>query len=193
MNKYKITSIFLLILGILGTLIVLSKIPENERNLITYISVIGTFASVFGLLIAYLQIIALKNTSKSIQTAVSDSTHRLNTLLSVSDLAKSKKLIEEIQLMLQHDNFSGSLIRLKDLKETLIQTKYNVDLRKLTSSKEYKTIIINTGIDINTVSDYNLEIKDKINKGLIIDNLENTRTKIIEFENELKYNNHDTQ
>lgn len=191
--KYKSISILFLIIGILGVVIVLLIIPKESRILLNYISVIGTFASVFGLLIAYFQILSLKSTSKSIELAVENSTHRLNTLLSVSELAKSKKLIEEIQIMLEHDSYGASLIRLKDLKELLIQNKFNVDLQKPTNTKEYKTIIINTGIDINVVGDYVYKVKDKINKVEIIRNLEITRTKIIEFENELKYNNHDTK
>lgn len=193
MKYYKTISIFLLIIGVLGAIIVLLVIPKESQTILNYTSVIGTFASVFGLLIAYLQILALKNTSKSIESAVDNSIYRLNTLLSVSELAKSKKLIEEIQIMLQHDSFEAALIRLKDLKELLIQTKYNVDLQKLTNAKEYKYIIINTGIDINTISDFIFKVKDKISKIEIINNLEVTRTKIIEFENELKYNNHDTR
>jgi hypothetical protein len=191
--KYRQISILFFIIGLLGVVIVLLILPKESRILLNYLSVIGTFASVFGLLIAYFQILSLKNTSKSIELAVNNSTHRLNTVLSVSELAKSKKLIEEIQIMLEHDSYGASLIRLKDLKELLIQNKFNVDLQKPTNTKEYRTIIINTGIDINVVGDYVYKVKDKINKVEIIRNLEVTRTKIIEFENELKYNNHDTK
>ncbi len=193
MKYYKTISIFLFIIGILGASIVILVLPKESRTILNYISVIGTFASVFGLIIAYLQILSLKNTSESIETAVDSSIYRLNTLLSVSELAKSKKLIEEIQIMLQHDSYEAALIRLKDLKELLIQTKFNIDLQKPTNTREYKNIIVNTGIDINTISDFIFKVKDKISKIDIINNLEVTRTKIIEFENELKYNNHDTR
>jgi len=186
MKYYKTISILLLIIGALGALIVLLLIPPEQRDLLDYITVIGTFASVFGLIIAYLQILSLKDTSKTIQDAVKNSNHRLNTLLSVSELAKSKKLIEEIQIMIQHDNYGGALIRMKDLKELLIQNKYNSDLQATTKGKEYRKIILDTGIDINTLNDFVLKVKEKINKVEIIRNLETTRTKIIEFENELK-------
>lgn len=191
--NYKWISVLLFIIGALGAVIVLLLLSESEKTLLNIISVIGTFASVFGVLIAYLQILSLKSTSESIGKAVSSSTHRLNTLLSVSDLAKSNKLIEEIQLLLQSDKYTASLIRFKDLKEVLIQANYNKDLREFTTTADYKSIIVDTSIDINTLNDYILEVKTKINIAKIIANLENTRTKVIEFENELKYNSHDTK
>lgn len=193
MKYYKWISILLLFIGVLGAIIVLLLLPEKSKILLNYISVIGTFASVFGLLIAYLQILSLKSTSKSIGKAVQSSTHRINTIFSIADLAKSKKIIEEVQLMLQNDIYHAGVLRLKDLKELLIQAKYNEDLQKLTQLQEYKSIIIDTGIDITTLNNYILKVKSTINKSKIISNLEQTRTKIIEFENELKYNGHDTK
>lgn len=192
MKDYKALSLIILGTGSLGAYLIIASIPDDKISIVDYVSVIGTFASIAGLIVAYLQILSIKDTSISIQNAVKVSTNRINTVLSVSEVAKSKKITEEIQMLIQHDNIEGALIRMKDLKELLIQNKYNSNLEN-TSGNEYNSIIINTGIDIKTLNDYVLEIKTKINRGLIVQNLEKTRAKLIEFENELKNIRHDTK
>jgi len=193
MTNYKQISYWSLVLGLIGTALVLLFIPSEKRDLMTYVGVIGTFASVFGVIFALFQILSIKKTTSAIQAEVNKSAHRYNTLFSVSDLGKSKKVIEEIQLYIQNDNYHGSILRLKDLKETLIQNRFNADLKKWTETKEYKNLLVNIGINLNTLNDYFLGLKDAtLNKALIINDLENIRTKIIEFENELKFNCHDT-
>ncbi|HWZ22024.1 MAG TPA: hypothetical protein VNW06_05185 [Cytophagaceae bacterium] len=185
-------SIIIFIIGILFITVIFYQLPKNDKTTLVYISLFGSFLSLFGLILAYYQILSLKQLSIKTEKAVTISNQRLQKVLSISELSKSKKLVEEIQHFLHSDNFSGALIRLTDLKETLIQTKYNESLEKFTLLKAYKTILTNTAIDINSINSSIIKKScDKIDKALIINNLEITKSKLIEFENELKFKDHD--
>jgi hypothetical protein len=188
---YRKNSIIILTIGILGVTIVFYQLSDSNKTLLNFVSLLCNFLSIYGLILAYYQILSLKELSIKTQTAVEISSQQLQKVLSVSELSKSKKLVEEIQQYLHNNDLRGALIRLTDLKEILIQTKYNRDLSKFTLLKTYKTIITNTAIDINSINISLIRNTGNVDKELIISNLEITKSRLIEFENELKYNNHD--
>jgi len=186
-------AIFFLIVGLLIIIIIFFQLNDANRNLWNFISLVANFLSLYGLLLAYYQILSLRELSEKTQEAVKISSHRLKKVLSISELSKSKKIIEEIQIFLHGENLYGALLRMKDLKEILIQNKYIKDLEPFTSIKQYKTLLINTGIDIDNISDSLINDKEKLDKSNIIKNLEITKSKLIEFENELKNRNDDNR
>lgn len=186
MNDKTTWSIFITIISILLMIVLIISLPQTKREITSYVSIVGTISSIAGLIFAYMQILSLKQTSVEIEKAVSQSSKRLNTLLSVSDLGKSKKIIEEIQLMLQNDKISAALVRLKDLKELLIQAKNNDNLILNNQEVDYRSMIKETGINIQTLHDHVFNVKKDFNKIHIISDLEETKTNIIEIESYIK-------
>src|SRR6185312_2260843 len=141
-------SIIFFLVGIFIVTIVFFQLSDTNRTTLVYISLFCNFISIYGVVLAYFQILSLKDLSLKTSKAVAASSLQLQKVLSISELSKSKKLIEEIQHFLHSDNLNGALIRMMDLKETLIQNRYNKDLSRFTLLKTYKTIITNTAIDI---------------------------------------------
>ncbi|MBS7563580.1 hypothetical protein KHS38_04100 [Mucilaginibacter sp. Bleaf8] len=182
-------AIIIFLLGLFFTGVFFWFLPAKDKTLLNGASLIGSFFSIYGIAIGYIQILSLKELSRQTQVTVNDALIRLKNIIAISELSKSKKLVDEIQYYLHNANLNGALIRIKDLKETLIQTKYNDDLSKLTASKAFKTIILNTGIDMESLNDSILNKVDNVDKLLIIKHLESAKSTIIEFENELKFNN----
>ena len=189
---HKKPTIYIFVAGlILSYLFYIKIIPENDRNEINLMSVFGTYLSVFGLIIAYIQILSIKQETIKTRSAIKSSLDQVRRVLSISELSKTKKLIEEIQQYLQNDKFDASSLRMHDLKENLIQNKYISHLTKQTEAKSYRDLIANVGIDINTLHDKISSPVSVIDKSIIMQNLEKVKSAILEFENILKYVHHE--
>ena len=185
-NIQKITILFFII-GLLIIIILYYNLNETEKNIINFISIFGTFLSFFGIVFAFLQLESLKEINTNTNTEVKNSINRINDILSISELSKGIKVIQEIQTSIHNKKYELSLIRMKDLKYILIQTKHNSKLIELTKKDEYEDSIINLSIDINNVSDSLLKPNKAINYSKVNSNLEDLSTKISELENKLKF------
>lgn len=152
-SKYRTEAILTFIIGTLIIAVLFVKLPDIQRTIANGFTLFGTYFSLYGLLIAYLQIKSIKETSKETQKAVNESTIRINQVLSISELSKSNKIIQEIQTSLQNDKLELALIRMKDLKSILIQIKYNEDLLEYTNAQLYNQNITELGGDINNLHD----------------------------------------
>lgn len=180
-------SILLFIVGTILILILYGNLKNNDRTIINFFTLYGTFASLFGLWLAYAQILSLKVSNQKTQVAVTKSLDRINQILSVSELSKAVKIIQEIQSSNLNNKHELSLIRMKDLKHILIQIKYNSDLNTYTETNIYNKNITDLSIDINNIHDLIIGKKKNINFSKLNSNLEELSTTLSEFENKLKF------
>lgn len=185
-NIQKITITFFII-GLLIIVILYYNLNETEKNIVNFVSIFGTFLSFFGIVFAFLQLENLKEINNNTNTEVKKSISRVNDILSISELSKGVKIIQEIQASIHNKKYELSLIRMKDLKHILIQTKHNSKLIELTKNIEYEDSIMNLSIDINNVSDSLLKSNKTVNYSKVNSNLEGLSTKISELENKLKF------
>lgn len=185
---------YALIFFIIGNFIIsliYFNIQDNLKNIINFFTLYGTFASLFGILLAYIQIQNLNETSKQTKFAVDKSLVRINQILSVSELSRANKIVQEIQTSIIHSKHEISLLRMKDLKQILIQIKYNIELNIYTNTKTYNQNITDISIDINNINDFILGNKKNVNFSKVSSNLENLATILSEFENKLKFEKND--
>ena len=150
-NIQKIAIIFFII-GLLIIIILYYNLNEAEKNIINFISIFGTFLSFFGIVFAFLQLENLKEINTNTNTEVKNSINRINDILSISELSKGIKVIQEIQTSIHNKKYELSLIRMKDLKYILIQTKHNSKLIELTNKDEYEDSIINLNDLVRNIS-----------------------------------------
>jgi len=116
--------------------------------------------------------------------AIDTTVTKIEKVLTISELSSSTKLIEEIQAYLTANDFSVSLVRLKDLKEIIIVNSYKY-------SEFHKLIPIITE-DVNNLSKKVNEAKTiKIQK--IRENLETIKTEIIKIKITLNPLYHDNR
>lgn len=83
-------------------------------------------------------------------------------------------------------------MRMKDLKATLIQAKYNKDLYSLVKGAEYSEIVTDLGIDMVNLGSLLSGDRNGVNVMKINENLEKTETLLGNFENKLKFGQHDS-
>lgn len=185
-SSQKQTLVFFTI-GTILIVILFNLITEKERTIVNFFTLFGTFASIFGLWIAYIQIISLKKTNEQTKIAVENSLNKINQMLSVSELSKAIKLIQEIQTSNNNGKHEVSLIRMKDLKAILIQIRFNLDLNIYTETNSYNQNITDISININNMNDLLTGKKKGLNFSRLNSNLEELSTTISEFENKLKF------
>lgn len=188
LSNIKNFTIFSFIISFLVIVIFYYNLNDKDKNIINFISLFGTFLSVFGLVLAYLQLESIKQINQKTQEEVKNSMERINDILSVSELSKSIKIIQEIQNYLHNQKSELSLIRMKDLKQVLIQVKHNNNLTEFTSREDYEKSIVDLSIDINNISDCIFKPNRIVNFSKINSNLEELSTRLSDFENKLKFN-----
>lgn len=192
LNKDRIRVITIFTIGTLIMCGVFNWLPGNDKTIVNAFTLFGTFFSLFGLAVAYIQIQSIGKTSKQTKLAVEKSLLRINQVLSVSELSKANKTIQEIQSFLLHQKHEIALMRMKDLKSILIQVKYNDDLTEYTNNGVYNQNITDLGSNINNLHDLIIGNKKGVNFSRLNQNLEHLATTLTDFENKLKFKEYDS-
>jgi hypothetical protein len=161
---------------------------ENKLDIISGIGVVGSIASLVGILIAYLQILSVKRITESTNLAIDTTLNELMKSFSISDLSKAIKLIQEIQSLIRAEKQESALLRMQDLKSILIQIKHIKILDGKYESEDYKSLNTNLNIDISNINLFLIKQKTGISFPKICENLELITTFFTELENNLKYN-----
>lgn len=166
-------------------------LPENQKSLINYVTYFGTYTSIFGIMITYAQILSVKEISEDTKLKIEDSLQKTYKILTISELSKSIKLVQEIQNYLLNSKLESAVIRLKDLKSTLIQLKHNNNLDEYTKSSVYSTYLTNISVNTTNLNQHIIGSKTGVNINKIVSNLEDIENHLGEIEGYLKFNSHE--
>ena len=191
MMNYRFLTISVIVIAILLTLVVLLKIPDEQVNLLNLISVIGTIASLLGLILAYIQILSIKDTAIRTREAVEESITRVNEILSISELSKGIKNIGLAQNSIKNRKYDHAEILMKELKGLLIQAKHVRELSNKTSTTEFQGLLMNLGIDLNNLRQLESNDGIEIDHFKILSNLDEVSSVLIDLENKLKFKNYE--
>jgi hypothetical protein len=186
MNKVRDNTILLTVTGVIGIIIIIYFFKETDKTIPNYATVIGTFCSVIGMTIAYINIIALKNSSIEISIKINQALQKVNQLDSISEISKAIKTNQEIQNFIRSGKIESAHLRTLDLKYILLRLNNNPHLTKMVSSENYIESVIEFGIDLNSISDNLISPKRKVDFSKITRNLEELSTHLTQFESQLK-------
>ncbi len=182
-------TIALIIIGLLLTLYIIGfKISEEEKTLVNSLSIIGTMASFFGLAIAFIQIVALKEISVITQSTISDTKDKLILGISISDVTEAIKLISEIDSYLGNQKYEISRIKILELRDKLIQFKSNKIFKTIIKEKIVDEIIEKLNVQSSTL--YSIIFSEQeleYNPEDIITELQKISTYLRDFSNKIKY------
>jgi hypothetical protein len=187
-NVWKIS--FLVGTGIICLIFVF--LPIDQKSVVNAFTLFGTFISIFGLTLAFKQIKSVNEVNEKTKKAIEKSLLRINQILSISDLSKANKIIQEIQTALISNKLEIVLLRMRDLKTILIQVKYNEDLDEYIIATNYNQNITDIASDINNVHYEIINNNQRINVHRIHQTLEKIATILSDFENKLKHKKYDT-
>jgi GTP cyclohydrolase I len=89
------------------------------------ISIVGSFASVYGIVLTVRQILEVKSQTESIGNAVKSNTESISKLLSVSDLSKHSQMICEVHSYISEGKWEIAHIRLLEVCAIVAAVKDN--------------------------------------------------------------------
>ena len=184
-----ITSVLLLI-GVLLTALSIIIIKKEDRTFINILSVIGTMASIFGLSIAFIQIIALKEISVVTQRTIQLTKDKLILGLSISDVSEAIEMIREIESNIGLQKYEIAWVRIKDLKVKLIQFMTSEEFKKIVPERRIKETIDFLSIQSTRLYliVYSEEGEAKYDPEPINRSLQEISTQLNDFKSRIKYN-----
>lgn len=179
----------LIISGVFVIFVCVLLIPSEDRTLINYLSLIGTLASLLGLAIAIIQIIALKQISFVTQSAINEAKDKLLLSISINDVAEAAELIGEIENALGLQKYEVANIRIKELKIKLLQFKKDNEFLKIVSEERIKVIIDFLSIQITSLLlvIHNVDELAKYEPDSFFEYLQEISTYLSEFKNSIKF------
>lgn len=188
MKKFRDTS-FAWTIFIIGLVVISAVfyIMDSEKKILDYIAYFGTYLSIFGLIITFSQILSVKEISEETAKKIEESMLKTFKLLSVAEISRSIQLIQEIQNYLRYDRLEAALIRMKDLKNSIIQLKQNENFSSVLNNQKYKSHLTNLSIETINVNQHISGTKIGINKNKIIGSLEEFENFLVEIEGKLKF------
>lgn len=193
MGRLNTSTYILSIIGVVISLLLAMKLQKEGKGIYEIVSVVGSVASLFGLIIAILQISSLKKIAEETNRAVEETKAELIQSISISDVSKAIKLIEQIQMYAGNKKFEAAHLRLQDLRILLIQFKGNAQSVRLNDKGKYDDLLADLGIHISNL--YNtIFMKEKsINIVVLNQTLEDVAAILASLENELKFSRGDNE
>lgn len=169
--------------------LIVFQLDPIHRTTLNVLSILGTIASVFGLAIAYIQIIALKEISVVTQQTISDTKNKLMLGISISDVTEAISLVSEIDGFLGMQKYEIARHKIVNLKDKLIQFKSSAEFNVIVHENRIKEIVELLSTHINTL--YNVvfgEIEDiKFDSGELNAQLQEIANYLTDFKNKIKY------
>lgn len=185
---------FLFIIGGIICVVLYSKNPCIWGG---HMSLIGSLISIVGLTIAIWQIIQAKEAAinssimaESAKEAVSSNTKEINKYLSYASVSQCERLVDEIESFLHSKNNDRLLLRLKELKDSLIDINANPRISQVVSQrqKEYNKLLRDIESDILSVEKAsNPSSSVGLDYDIIFGHVEKIKTNLTNIASELKY------
>jgi hypothetical protein len=164
----------------------------NERTLLNILAIVGFLLSALAIVIAYFQILSIKQIALNTQDEIRENIRLTNNILMISDLSSKVKIVDEIQGYLRDDKIDLCILRMKDLKVILNTIKNLNYYSALTNKKEFNAVFGIFNNDLAAFQSYMVNNKKKVNKEVILGNLEGLSTVLQSVEIKLKNQNHDS-
>ena len=147
---------------------------------------IGTIASVIGLIIVFIQIAALRSLSNLTKTIAEETRERIVFFINASDIAKILKLTHEIQNYNRLKKFELSLLRMQDLKYGLIQIKNHEPFKDMINEKNFSGHLSSLAVDISSTEKQLNNPSSTLNIARLNETLEKVSSDLCDLDTKLK-------
>lgn len=180
------------IISVILSIICYFRLEEEERKFINILGICGFTLSLMGIVIAYGQILSIKEIAIETQNKVNENITLNNNIIMLSDLARKAAMVDEIQGYLRDDKIEMCILRMRDLKVILNSLRNQDQYSSLISRKEFRNVFENFNLDLNNFQTHKFQAEGKIDKSIISRNLEALSTIFLSVEIKLKNTNHDS-
>lgn len=188
MGRLSPATFVLSIVGILVCGAIGVKLYYGGKGALDIFSAVGSVASLFGLAIAIIQIDSVKKTTEATKFAVEETRKQLLINISIADVARAIKLIEQIQVQIGGKKYELAHLRMQDLRASLLQFRGHERFKESTVDADFNAILKNVSIHIINLFNAIYTKEKDINIAVINQTLEDTAKVLVTFEDHLKFN-----
>lgn len=140
-NVNTISLVLICIALALSFAIIFWGLEDTDRNVLNLLAVTGTMASFFGLTIALIQIIALKEISVVTKNTITSTKGKLMLGISISDVSDTIRLAKEIDNFLGYQKYEIARYKLLELRDKLIEFKSSSEFIEIIGSSRLDEIV----------------------------------------------------
>jgi len=176
-RKWGWTIFALVFIGLLVFCLIINTIDAHSANII---SIIGSVASLAGILVAIYQVWQLSTRTAAVESALNTAKERLAGITIFSDINSHSQFIREIQVYIRSNKHEEALVTYKDLKERLCKLLGYIEGRdELKDQYEtLKMLVGDAGNDVNNLNKIVMKTSSSpfMDTVKMVDNLENIKT-----------------
>jgi len=180
-----------LLISVILFLVLYFTLPKEDRTFLNVLAIVGFLLSVLGIVIAYIQILSIKEVTEQTRSAVIHNIKLNNNLLMISDLSRKVAMVDEIQGFIKEDKIELCILRMKDLKVILNAVRNQDSYQSIVSKKEFKVVFEDFNIDLDNFQKHHLNNRNKLDKVKILINLESLSSLLLSLEIKIKNLGHD--
>lgn len=160
-------------------------LPSNDRNYINVLTILGILLSLLGLVIAYFQLVSVKQIALETKQKVKDSITLNNNILMISDLSRKVAMVSEIQGYLRDGKIELCILRMNDLKIVLISLRNQNQYSTLVSKATFRKVFDSFSIDLYNFQRHSVD-NSAIDLTVVMKNLNELSTLFLSVEIKLK-------
>jgi hypothetical protein len=116
------------------------------------LSIGGTVASVYGIILSLYQIYHLNSTTEAIQQELKNKSEKTNSFLSYGDLERLEQNLRTMTSYLKDKQYAMIEYQLQEAKKILFEISSNITIKEVVEG-EIESLIQNIGIDISNVTE----------------------------------------
>ena len=175
----------LIILFFISIAIVWVVHDDVRSTPIDYISGVGSVASIYAIIIAWIELKSVKQTTAETQKTVDNKIGEINKLLSYAEIEKHIQICSSISLCLKAEQFEAVAMKLDDLKKTLLEIK---NKQSIAEKKDYKiqTMVMRLGNDITAVRNKWTNLSD-FDYSIVLEHVDEVSTFMQDISAKLKH------
>lgn len=159
-----------------------------DDELLKTLSTIGNIVTVFGFFIMIFQISNAISIAQASKNVAETTREKINSYLSIVDIAKLHKTIQEIQRYNRNKEFSLSLIKMQEVREGLQAINCNVSFEQMVDKTKIINHIANLAIDMSSIERHLILKTKEINQILLNKNLDSILEDIGSLMSEIRFN-----
>lgn len=174
--------IFLFLLVVI-LILFFQLVKVEQKTIFNFATIVGTYISAYGLIVALIQINALKSVTESTKAAVTETKTKLQHILSISDLSKATTTLRAIQIYINNDKFELAKLKLCDVKDVLLKIDYIGEV--VFDKSHFRNLKETINLDLYNL-DEQINNKKEIDKSVFCRDMEKITTMFNNIENQLK-------
>lgn len=123
-------------------------VDKINKEVYMEVSIAGTAASLFGLILVWVQVGRLKSLAEESDRATKQTKDQLMSFLAAIDIGKALKVVQETQIYNRGKKYELSIVRMQELREILIFVRNHPRYSTSIDTKHFNKLIGRTSVDI---------------------------------------------